>query len=121
MTNRPQEQPQPAPAPHRQPWRPRSTTHRAHTIPGRLLPALAAALALAVTRGAALTVSATGRPASSGGWSVTEQSGRHPKFVDKHGLVLAHPQLHLIYWGAAWQGAPPPTPAEGPDGLATLI
>jgi hypothetical protein len=119
MTNRPQEQPQPAP--HRQPWRPRSTTHRAHTIPGRLLPALAAALALAVTSGAALTVSATGRPASSGGWSVTEQSGRHPKFVDKHGLVLPNPQLYLIYWGGAWQVAPTPTAAEVTDAVSTLM
>ena len=121
MTNQPQGHPQPAPAPHRQPWRPRSTTHRALTIPGRLLPALAAALALAVTSGAALTMSATGRPAGGDGWSPTDSAGRHARFVDKGGLALSSPQLYLIYWGGAWQVAPTPTADEVTDAVRTLM
>jgi hypothetical protein len=58
---------------------------------------LAAALALAVTSGTALSASAN------------DSAGRHARFVDNGGLVLSSPQLYLIYWGTPWR---PYTPAE---------
>jgi hypothetical protein len=121
MTNQPQEQPQPPPAPRHHPRRSRSAARRAWTVPGTLLPALAAALALAVTSGTALTASATGQPTGNGGWSPTDSTGQHAKFVDTHGLVLTIPQLYLIYWGAVWQVAPTPTAAQVTGAVRTLL
>ena len=83
--------------------------------------AVAAALAAVLSSGVTLTASAADQPARSGAWSVTEQSGWHAKFVDKHGLVLPNPQLYLIYWGGAWQAAPTPTAAQVTDAVSTLM
>jgi hypothetical protein len=83
--------------------------------------AVAAALAAVLSSGAALTASAADRPTRSGAWSVTEQSGQHAKFVDRHGLVLPNPQLYLIYWGGAWRAAPTPTAAQVTDAVRTLM
>lgn len=68
----------------------------------------AAALALVLASGAALTASA---------------AGRHARFADHHGPVLPAPQLYLIYWGTAWlpQAAPAPTPAQVTGAVRTLL
>jgi hypothetical protein len=83
--------------------------------------AVAAALAVVLSSGATLTASAVDQSTGSGAWSVTDPSGRHGRFVDKHGLVLPSPQLYLIYWGGAWQVAPTPTAAEVTDAVRTLM
>jgi hypothetical protein len=87
----------------------------------RSVAAVAAALAVLLSSGAALTASAADQPAGSGAWSVTEPSGRHAKFVDRGGLVVSTPQLYLIYWGGAWRVAPTPTAAEVTDAVGTLM
>src|SRR5262245_29522411 len=121
MTSQPREQPQPSPAPRHHPRR--SAARWARTVPGRLLPALAAALALAVTSGTALTASATGQPTGNGGWSPTDSAGQVARFVDKHGRVLATPRLYLIYWGALWRpyAAAEPTAAKVTGAVRTLM
>jgi hypothetical protein len=83
--------------------------------------AVATALAVVLSSGAALTASAVDQSTGSGAWSVTHPSGRHGRFVDKHGLVLPSPQLYLIYWGGAWQVAPTPTAAEVTGAVHTLM
>src|SRR5690348_3889689 len=72
----------------------------------------AAALALVLANGAALTAAAGDQPA-----------GRHARFADQHGPVLPAPQLYLIYWGTAWmpQTAPAPTAAEVTGAVRTLL
>ena len=72
----------------------------------------AAALALVLANGAALTASAGDLPA-----------GRHTRFADQHGPVLATPQLYLIYWGTTWmpQTTPAPTPAQVTSAVRTLL
>ena len=72
----------------------------------------AAALALVLASGAALTASAGGQP-----------TGQHARFADQHGPVLPAPQLYLIYWGTAWlpQTAATPTAAEVTDAVSTLM
>ncbi len=123
MTNQPWEKPQPPPALRHHWRRSRSAARRAGTVPGRLLPVLAAALALAVTSGTALTASTTGQPNGNGGWSPTDSARQLARFVDKHGLVLPFPQLYLIYWGTLWQPntAAEPTAAEVTDAVHTLM
>ncbi len=82
----------------------------------------AAALALVLANGAAPTASAGGQPVGRA-WSVPGPSGRHARFVDQHGPVLATPQLYLIYWGTAWmpQTAATPTAAEVTGAVSTLM
>jgi hypothetical protein len=70
--------------------------------------------------GATLTVSAVDQPTGSG-WSMTERSDAHARFVDKHGRVLESPQLYLIYWGSAWQASPTPNAAQITDAVRTLL
>src|SRR5690242_13865479 len=72
----------------------------------------AAALALVLANGAALTAAAGDQPA-----------GQHARFADQHGPVLPAPQLYLIYWGTAWkpQTAPTPTPAQVTGAVRTLM
>jgi len=72
----------------------------------------AAALALVLANGAALTAAAGGQPA-----------GQHTRFADQHGPVLATPQLYLIYWGTTWmpQTTPAPTPAQVTSAVRTLL
>jgi len=62
----------------------------------------AAALALVLANGAALTASAGGQPVGGSAWPESGPAGRHARFADKHGPVLPAPQLNLIYWGTAW-------------------
>src|SRR5262245_4301756 len=123
MTNQPWEQPQPRPALRHHPRQSWSAARRARTVPGRLLPALAAVLALAITSGTALTASATSQTNGNGGWSPTDPAGRLARFVDKHGLVLPTPQLYLIYWGTLWQPytAAEPTAKQVTDAVRTLL
>jgi hypothetical protein len=92
-----------------------------HSPAARSAAAVAAALAVVLSSGATLTASAVDQPTGSGAWSVTDPSGRHGKFVDKHGRVLESPQLYLIYWGGAWQAAPTPTADEVTDAVRTLM
>jgi hypothetical protein len=82
--------------------------------------AVTTALAVGLLSGATLTASAVDQPAASG-WSATEPSDAHARFIDKHGRVLESPQLYLIYWGAAWQAAPTPTAAQITDAVRTLM
>jgi hypothetical protein len=92
-----------------------------HSPAARSVAAIAAAVAVVLSSGVTLTASAADQPTGSGAWSATEQSGRHARFVDKHGLVLPNPQLYLIYWGGAWQAAPTPTAAQVTDAVRTLM
>jgi hypothetical protein len=87
----------------------------------RSVAAVAAALAAVLSSGTTLTASAADRPARSGAWSVTDPSGRHDRFVDRHGLVLPNPQLYLIYWGGAWGAAPTPAAAQVTDAVRALM
>jgi hypothetical protein len=87
----------------------------------RSVAAIAAALAAVLSSSATLTASAADQPTGSGAWSVTDPSGQHGRFVDRHGLVLPSPQLYLIYWGGAWQAAPTPTADEVTDAVSTLM
>jgi len=83
----------------------------------------AAALALVLASGAALTASAGGgQPAGRAGPG-PGPAGRHARFADHHGPVLPAPQLYLIYWGTAWmpQNAPAPTAAEVTSAVNTLL
>jgi hypothetical protein len=82
----------------------------------------AAALALVLANGAALTASAGDQPAGRA-WPVPGPAGRHAPFADQHGPVLAIPQLYLIYWGTAWlpQTAATPTPAQVTSAVSTLM
>ena len=52
----------------------------------RSVAAVAAALAVVLSSGTTLTASAVDQSTGSGAWSVTDPSGRHGRFVDKHGL-----------------------------------
>jgi len=79
---------------------------------GRSVAAVAAALAVVLSSGAALTASAADQP--TGG-------GQHGLFVDKHGRVLPTPQLYLIYWGTAWRTPPTPTADQVTDAVRTLM
>lgn len=87
----------------------------------RSVAVVTAGLAVVLSSGATLTASAADQTVSSGAWSATEQSERHAKFVDEHGLVLPNPQLYLIYWGRAWAVAPTPTAAQVTDAVGTLM
>ena len=82
----------------------------------------AAALALVLASGGALTASAGGQSAG-GAWPVPGPAGQHARFADHHGPVLPAPQLYLIYWGTAWmpQNAPAPTAAEVTSAVSTLL
>ena len=94
-----------------------------HGTAARSAAAVATALALAFASGATLTASAADQPTGSSAWSVTDQTGQHARFVDKHGLVLESPQLYLIYWGTVWvpQTAATPTASEVNDAVRTLM
>ena len=70
----------------------------------RSFAAVATAMAVAVSAGAALTGRSSG--AAQHGLDVGGQTSggrdQHRKFVDRHGLVLSRELLYLIYWGSAW-------------------
>ena len=70
----------------------------------RSFAAVATAIAVAVSAGAALTGRSSG--AAQHGLDVGGQTSggrdQHRKFVDRHGLVLSRELLYLIYWGSAW-------------------
>jgi hypothetical protein len=82
--------------------------------------AVATALAVGLLSGATLTASAVDQPTGNG-WSMTEPSDAHARFVDKHGRALKSPQLYLIYWGSAWQASPTPNAAQITDAVRTLL
>ena len=69
----------------------------------RFTTARAAAIALALSAGVALTAvsSAVGPDAASVGQPLGGRD-QHGKFVDKGGLVLLTERLYLVYWGKAW-------------------
>jgi hypothetical protein len=91
-----------------------------------LTAAVAIALALVLLTGATLTAASGPTDVSDGTavWSPGSASanGRN-RFVDKHGLVLRTPQLHLAYWGTAWmpQSALTPTSAQVTRAVRTMI
>jgi hypothetical protein len=70
----------------------------------RSIAAVAIAIAVTLSDGAALTGRSSG--AARHGLDVGGQTSggrdQHRKFVDRHGLVLSRELLYLIYWGSAW-------------------
>ncbi len=61
----------------------------------RVTQAIATAIAVTLSSGAALTAASADERGAGGG----DLSAR---FVDNHGPVLPAVQLYLIYWGSAW-------------------
>ena len=70
----------------------------------RSLAAVATAIAVAVSAGAALTGRSSGaaQHGLDNGGQTSGGRDQHRKFVDRHGLVLSRELLYLIYWGSAW-------------------
>jgi hypothetical protein len=90
----------------------------------RSLAAVASAIAVAVSAGAALTGRSS--EAAQHGLDVGGQTsgGRdhHRKFVDRHGLVLSRELLYLIYWGSAWTYlSTTPTADQATSAVRTML
>jgi hypothetical protein len=70
----------------------------------RSIAAVATAIAVAVSAGAALTGRSSGaaQHGLDAGGQTSGGRDQHRKFVDRHGLVLSRELLYLIYWGSAW-------------------